>query len=83
VLVTAVGPGIEEIRWAHPDLKIVPALRGWKVKESSDKLLIDLRIDLQSTKDAKANGYAIFTYESLLSESNSMSLASIKEKIGY
>jgi hypothetical protein len=51
--------------------------------ESGADLLSDLGADIASANSAKSNGYAIFTYESLLNNSNSSTLASIKDEIWY
>ena len=55
----------------YPLKQIVPVLRGWIEGINdyrSDGLIDDLTQDVEAAKKGRANGYGIFTYESLLSE---------------
>jgi hypothetical protein len=81
--VDEVGTWISDIRSSHPNKKILALIRGWAYTQNSNGLLEDGKTDITSAKTAKSSGYAIFTYESLLSESNQIFLKDIKEKLGF
>jgi len=55
----------------------------WNRRTKSDQFLIELASDIRQTRDTAATGYVLFTYESLLRDTGSKSLSSIKERIGF
>lgn len=65
---------------------IMPILRAWSrdiTNPASRGVVSDLASDLNAAKEAGPAGYAIFTYELLLSDASVKNLASLKGKIGY
>jgi hypothetical protein len=84
--------GGEVIKLMHLDKTVIPILRGWRcrtteeciIDETPTDLLNSLTTGIQAAKSIiPADGYAIFTYESLLSETVSSSLKYSKEKLGF
>jgi len=78
-----IGTWIEEIKKSHSDKRVISDLRGWVISQTGSQLLDDLTRDIKDARQAGANGYAIFTYESLLSEAGIASLKSVRGKIKY
>jgi len=60
---------------------ITTGIQNWTVSQSKG-LVADLTADITAVKNAGANGYAIFTYESLRKATGS-NLADLSKKIGY
>jgi hypothetical protein len=72
------------LRGVYPTKQIVACVRGWASPDPQSKGLIkDLTLDIAAVKNGGANGYAVFTYETLLTQTNSGSLLSIKEVLGF
>ncbi len=65
--------------------RIIPDLRGWNdniTDPRSKGLVADLGLDIAAVNDINLDGFALFTYEALLVQSGSKSLANLKEKLG-
>ncbi|MEK6979198.1 MAG: putative glycoside hydrolase [Candidatus Micrarchaeota archaeon] len=56
---------VNDIYYSYPLRDIVPLLKGWGTGQD---LIEGLSKDVKAAKDGRANGYGIFTYESLLTE---------------
>ncbi len=69
--------------FTHPTGRVVTILRGWKIGEDGEGLISDLSKDIQDAKDWTANGYVVFTYDSLLNDTGSSSLLSIKKRLVF
>jgi len=75
--------GVAANRINYLDKTMMPVLRGWNIPDpQSQGLIADLTADIAAVKNAGANGYAIFTYESLRRYSSS-NLTGLSKKIGY
>ncbi len=71
-------------RQASGNKKLVPCLRGWtSANPKSQGLVTDLTFDIAAAVSEKADGYAIFTYESFLHDTGSDSLSDLKAKLNY
>lgn len=86
-----IGLEIDALNNDYPETPIMADLRAWVIpvsdwyfwdtRSDSEVLFDDLNADIGRV--AKADGYVLFTYESLLNETGSDSLSSIKERIGF
>ncbi len=76
------GNYIATLKTAYPTKKMVACVRGW-VAPQMNGLINDLTSDIAAVRKGGADGYAPFTYDSLLSQTGRSTLTSIKGKLGY
>jgi hypothetical protein len=65
---------LEVLKLANSERYLLPIMRGWIIKQTSEEFLSDLKADTSAAMEVTTTGYALFTYESLLSETGSDSL---------
>ncbi len=87
---TAVGIVAEDTKRDHPDKEVIADLKAWPKEtpiwefwaESDPTKRLFSELATEITLVSGIDGYALFTYDSLLRDTNSKSLASIKKEIG-
>ena len=77
----------EDLRRNYPDTVLITLLGTWRRGAETAQNTADVfrraKSDIGLTKESPVDGYGIFTYESLLRQTNSKSLWSIRKKIGF
>ncbi len=77
---------IHDLKSKYPEVGVVPDLRGWiSGSQSVAQFLSGLKEDVIASKSEGADGYSIFTYESLLAQGtqSKKKLNGIKKQIGF
>ncbi|MFH2020574.1 MAG: putative glycoside hydrolase [archaeon] len=77
-----IGQETLSLRRKFPGKYVITALKGWKGGEQNlQDFFLELRDGIRKSLGAGASGYAIFTYESLLTGSGSGSLNKVEQNI--
>ena len=74
---------IIKLKTAYPVKQTVACVRGWVSRPEPKGFITDLASDIAAVRNGGADGCAVFTYDSLLLQTSSPTLTSLKSKLGY